>query len=343
MPSRTANPGPLPDPAPDWTLIHFDVRCPRCGEGLHGQDNPQCAACGLEFRWSDAAPAEQLTCPTCDYHVYGLTEPRCPECGGEFDWNEALQRHRTKSKPWFEYRWFDKPIGSFVTTGWRSLRPSRFWRQMNLHDPPRRGALHGLVLLVILACCLGVVVGSGLITYIGMLGINQPPIAGRFGGVRTQPSLLMVFQRFALSPASLESVIDLALMLALWSYCGRLAMSVFQQSLARARVRNAQLTRVWAYTWTSPMLVALAATYLVEVVETIRWQSFRHSAPEWGALVGIVLVTWSASRAYRHYLRIPHALAVALSVQAMAILGGTAALFVVRPPLVRRIVWILGI
>lgn len=343
MPRSKSTHEALLDAVPDWSLVHFDVRCARCGEDLHGQNDPTCAACGLEFSWSDAAPAEHLTCPNCDYHVYGLSAARCPECGGEFDWNETLRRYRTKSKPWFEYRWLDRPIGSFVTTCWRSLRPSRFWREMNLHDPPRRGALHGLVLLVTLQCCLGVIVGSGVITYLQLLGINQPPIPGRFGGVRAQPSFLMVFQQFALSPSSLESVVDLALLLISWSYFGRLAMSVFQQSMARARVRNAQLARVWAYSWAPPMLVALAAAYLVEVVETIRWQTFRYSAPEWGALVGIVLVTWSVSCAYRHYLRIPHASAVALSIQAMALLAATAVLVVVRPPLVRRIVWVLGL
>lgn len=343
MAAGTATDEAILDAAPDWNLIHFDVRCARCGEDLRGQEDPQCAACGLDFKWSDAAPAQHLTCPSCDYRVYGLSATRCPECGGEFDWDEALQRHRTKNQPWFEYRWFDRPVGSFVTTCWRSLRPSRFWRDMDLHDPPQRGPLHALALVVICICCATVLVGDTLAVYGWSININRQRFLGGFGRPGAPPSLLVFFQQFGLSRASLTSVLDAALVLLLWSYCGRLAMSVFQQSMARAKVRNAQLARVWAYSWSSPMLATVAVTYGIAAADVIRGSTFLAYTSGWGALAGILLVTWSVSRAYRHYLRIPHSLAVALSIQAMALLGAAAVLVVVKPPLLRRVVGFLGI
>ena len=112
--------------APDWEKIPFHVGCARCGHDLRGLSEPKCPACALEFDLAEAVPIEELTCARCDYHLYGLTNSRCPECGGAFDWEDALADYHRTRLPYFEYRWRDRPVRSFVGTWWRTLRPKRF-------------------------------------------------------------------------------------------------------------------------------------------------------------------------------------------------------------------------
>ncbi len=148
--SATKVDSPAASPAPNWAHVPFDVGCGRCGHDLRGLTESTCPACGLAFDWSKAVPIEQLTCPSCDYHLYGLQDTRCPECGEGFTWDAVLTTYHERRLPFFEYRWRDRPFRSLISTWFHALRPGKFWRSMDIHDPPRVGPL---LMVPVLALC----------------------------------------------------------------------------------------------------------------------------------------------------------------------------------------------
>ncbi len=100
------------DGSPNWSRIEFDVLCCRC-----------------------------------EYNLRMLRQPRCPECGLEFDWPTMLNRALCTSDFLIEHHWRKQPIKSFLKTIWISMRPSRFWSQVSMHEEIHPGPLLAMLIL----------------------------------------------------------------------------------------------------------------------------------------------------------------------------------------------------
>src|SRR5437763_172018 len=87
----------------------------------------------------------ELHCPLCEYNLRGLTEARCPECGHRFNWRE-LEQERDRQHPYLFEHHRRRNVWSFFRTLSASLRPRRFWVELQpLHRPnPRRLVIYWL-------------------------------------------------------------------------------------------------------------------------------------------------------------------------------------------------------
>jgi len=298
---------------PDWSKIPFPVSCARCGHDLHGRSEPTCPACGLTFKWSDAVPIEELTCATCGYHLYGLTETRCPECGKPFTWDDALQRHHRQRLPLFEYQATRRPLRSFVSTWFRTLRPRKFWNSIRLTDPPRTSMLILTALILMwLATCFRVL----QLAFDDWLNLYFPSAGGFWGSsLWYLPSLIvqqLSKEKLAVHPS-----------IAAWILLTFGSLLIFQQSMRRHRIRNVQLVRVCVYSCTPLLVLIPFGLYLAD--KLVNWTGFSlpwwwHPMP-WIMMLVIVFAVRSLGIAYRDYLRMPHCLAVAVASQAIAVLA----------------------
>jgi len=319
-------PGQAPaSSAPDWSLVPFEVGCARCGHDLRGLSDPVCPGCALAFDWSEAVPLEQLTCAACGYNLYGLSETRCPECGEPFEWSEPLARFHRSRLPYFEYRWRDRPVRSFFGTWRRVLRPQRFWRTINLHDPPQPVALLLMACLCVLAVVVVIALGTTLIDVASDLRYY-------WSWLRRRGVPFDVFGEvfFALHHFLLGLYADLTLTAAIgygsWLLSSFASLLIFQQSMRRFRVRTVQVVRVWAYAVPMVVPILLFLAFSEVGIEHTRLDL----NPSWinpfdmavgGALVLIAHVVWSLRCAYSCYLDMPHAWGIAVSSQVVAVLS----------------------
>ncbi|MCH7592653.1 MAG: hypothetical protein IH989_07740 [Planctomycetes bacterium] len=307
--------------APDWDHVPFDVGCARCGHDLRGRIDPICPACGLTFDWTDAVPIERLICAHCDYHLYGLQDMRCPECGIAFTWEEALAEYHRRRQPWFEFRWRDRPIRSLLTTWRGAMWPGTFWRSIDIHSPPHIGRLLAQVAISLAIVILGVPVWLGLLEWVSTVFLN---VLGM--GVATMISSIAELPMIVFGFAVLPEVYGWGLALGgTWLTASLLALLVFQQSMRRAKVRFPQVLRAWSGSVLVPLLLALptatviVAYVLLDVYFGIGRES--QSFLPWFGVLPLGHAVWSLRQSYKFYLRLPHALAVALCSQGIAILA----------------------
>lgn len=305
----------------------FDVRCARCGHVLRGLRESKCPACGLAFDWAQAVPIEKLTCGKCGYHLYGLQETRCPECGELFTWQQVLDDYHSRRKPLFEYHWRTRPVRSFFGTWLRALRPGRFWRMVDVHDP-----VHVRPLLVLFGMslvgtlCSLIVLGATsnlLLDWTRCLG--NPRYRIWCPTWRDVPAYLM-------QALGRPEVYLMAWPLAIWSGCLLAALMIFRQSMRRCRVRTGHVVRAW---------VLSGPVWLPVVVTLVMLAVCVHSAMEpWfddriylavATLSVIVLSTYALARAYGLYVRMPHSAAVAISSQAIAVMATIILEFLTLP------------
>jgi ribosomal protein L37E len=301
--------------APDWNLVHFDVACARCGHDIRGRSEPTCPACQLEFDWANAVPLEKITCAKCDYHLYGLTEARCPECGESFDWNQALLNYRRKQKPLFEYRWREQPVRSLVRTWWMALRPGKFWRAIDIHDPPQVMPLVVFVAVSIALFWCVVVLTSATDHWLSTWLSTRS--ARRRGWPFTPPGMIENIRFVVSSPAPYFLTAGVVL----WGTATLATLLLLQQSMRRHAVQNAHVVRVWAYT------IPLHFVWCPIVFPLVAWSDALVTGsmgrvPEEAVGVIILLIAILAIRglscAYRNYLRIPHGLGIAVASQLIA-------------------------
>jgi len=305
--------GPPASVAPDWRLIPFDVGCARCGQDLRGLVEPKCPACALEFDWSVAVPVEELVCSTCGYHLYGLTQTRCPECGTDFTWEGALAEHHRRRLPLFEYHWRNRPVRSLVATWRLSLSPKMLWRTIDIHDPPRIGALLVMAFFFIVVFSVGAVLFNDVCDWLGA-------ILGDLIGQR-----LMYFRGWG-GPLEWETGFGLLILSIGWLGGVLGLLSTLRWSMAACRIKPAHVLRATVYSF-----VPAAAIPAVMVVTLFVYDAFM-AIPMGvtpaldkglGVLVALVnygfalfAVVWplrSLAHAYRSYIRMPHAWGVAIA------------------------------
>ncbi len=300
--------------SPNWDLVPFDVPCARCGHDLRGQTAPVCPACKLEFDWSVAVPVEQLTCEKCEYHLMGLSETRCPECGTRFTWNEALDAYRRRQKPLFEYRWRESPVRSLIRTWIMALRPKRFWSRLDIHDPPQvrplvfMAAITLFIFAVTLSVCIGI--ESWLWSAQAWMWARR----GAAASLAELPSAIIT----AFGDRDFYTTLVSA---TVWMILSPVALLVFQQSMRLCKIRASHLIRVGVYSALLILPGIAVVGLLPPLLQTHRLFSRFFDISLFLAAFVLAYVIWSIRCAYVHYLRMPHAAAVAITSQAMAVLG----------------------
>ena len=306
-----------PSSPPDWENVPFAVCCARCGHDIHGQFESMCPACGLVFDWADAVPVEKLTCRHCGYHLYGLRDARCPECGTAFTWDDALLRYRASQKLLFEYRLRDAPIRSFVRTWLHALIPGRFWKSMDIHDPPQTRPLLIMVLLGFVVILLELAILPGVEAWVW----NVPWQRTASGWVQQSPKLADLPLNLLKSAGDLNSYLVIRSLVP-WLVVSFLSLLLFPQSMRMARVRLVHVLRVWAHALLPTVPLVIAASFIFSAACALTGTWYRDSVD--GICAGIVLghVLWSTRCAYKFYLRMPHAIGIALASQLIAVLGG---------------------
>ena len=307
------------------------MHCARCGQDLRGLTEPKCPACELEFDWADAVPLEQLTCPKCEYHLCGLTETRCPECGTPFSWRDVLDAYHQTGQPLFEYRWREQPVRSFLRTWWRSLRPGKFWRTIDIHDPPRTG---GLILFLAVA---GVILiasmpAAAVLAKAATLAWDKllyPAAWVGFSVSRVGSSWTYVSRSYW-SPwmRGLGWYGDWLWFVAVWFVAGFLALLILRRSMAKAKVNARHVFRAYVYATlsvTSGQILYCLVVFMLDVC-AIRWPIFyRHPIGD-AVAIAFPFVVWfwtvrSLALGYKLYIRMKHAWAVAISTQLIAVLS----------------------
>jgi len=299
---------------PNWDLVPFDVPCARCGHDLRGQTEPVCPGCKLEFDWSVAVPIEQLTCEICEYHLYGLTETRCPECGTRFTWTEALDAYRRRQKPLFEYRWRESPVRSLIRTWIMALRPKRFWSRLDIHDPPQVRPLVVMAAITLFIFAVTLSVCTGIESWLWSAQARMWAGIGPARSLAELPSdIITAFGDRDFYTTLVASIV--------WMILSPVALLVFQQSMRLCKIRASHLIRVGAYSALLILPGIAVVGLLPPLLQTQRLFSRFSDISLFLAAFVLAYVIWSIRCAYVHYLRMPHAAAVAITSQAMAMLG----------------------
>ncbi len=304
---------------PDWSLVHFDVLCGRCGHDLRGLHEPRCPKCGLRFNWAEAVPLEQLTCLGCGYRLYGLQEARCPECGRAFSWDQVLEAYRTRRGDHFEHRWRDRAVRSFLQSWRAALRPDRLWEGTSIHDlPPTRP-------LIVMA---GVAWAIAAVTTIIAPTTLSAFLSGMAWRSRQLYSTKAVWTLWLdLLIEALASRVTWAVIAAqlAWATGALGALMIFRQSMRHYKVRNAHVIRVWAYSvlgaLPAMMLLVWGAIGSLAIISPF----VRLDDEPLGAFLSITLLAvfyghagWSIHNGYKFYLEMDRPGAVAFSVLIIA-------------------------
>jgi len=297
--------------APDWDKVPFDVDCARCGHDLRELSDPVCPRCDLEFEWADAVPIEELTCAHCGYHLYGLTETRCPECGEPFKWERVLAEHRRRMRPFFEHQWRRKPVRSFLRTWVVCLRPARLWSRMDIHDPPAKFGLAGMILM--------------LLSVAVLVNALLPAIIRCYNEWlwRGSPLAWLAFpQQLVWALREPETYLTLSIT-GVWLLTSFAALMIFRQSMRRYRIRWVHVLRVSAYALPTMLPLAVLASYAPVLTGAFIGAGLRAVIASCFFLL-VPYAVWSIRFGYRDYLKMPHSLAVAVCSQIIALLTTVA-------------------
>ncbi len=307
---------------PDWSHVHFDVHCARCGEDLFGRAEAVCPTCDLAFDWDEAVPLEALRCGTCDYPLYRLTQERCPECGEAFAWDDVVTNYRQRDKRVFEYRWREQPVRSWWASWRAAVRPETFWTRAKLYDPTPVGALVGLVI-------------STTVLSIALTSCFMLLCYCVFAAVSDAWSFYLRFSVATVSRIVFESTWRLGAL----ETVALASMMLYRQSMQRGRLRNGHIVRIWAYSvgllvpvyvFVGQMVLFAAGFVGRQFALPNLWSStLAQAVPV--ALFGVcaVHVAWSVRCGFGDYLKMPHAWGVAIATVVMTCLA-TVMVFVLH-------------
>lgn len=294
--------------------------------------------------------SESINCPLCDYDLRGLTEPRCPECGHRFDWEE-LRQHAREKHPFLFESYPDRNAWSFGKTLLAGWRPARFFTVLKPHERirPLRLLLYWMLtsaLLVVLS--LPVFVRQVLAVHTrlaeqGMVVVRMyqqmPPndpmykaIITSYGSMAayaaqvTHPSWrLSVIQSMRMQPYQMP-IEPLLIALLAWPWATLAALMLCRASLKQARVRSSHVLRCVIYSCDAAMLFGAALALLppnnlYEAMESLprpiaRFIAFPFLLPVFAiAVIFGGYVAYRLWQAHKRYLRLPHALPMALASQ----------------------------
>lgn len=304
---------------------------------------------------AEAAPGavRGVECPLCGYDQEGAlaafrdaaawpVQGRCPECGLEWFWGDLL--HPGKRLPeWFVESLRRAALPAAVRTWRRALRPRRFWQEMRVPWPVRRGRL---VLFAALALVLAYVVAAAAGAWMGYMSWAGAQMVAAGGLGLGTPGLEFVLQvvwpvgsggYYAREGPFGPSVV-LALM---WLVLMPAPFLLLRDTFMTVRVRRVHLLRIWAYSlaaWPPVVLVCAALQVAVALIRrNLTWGSPGSMQFMWWELTNIVAradwlvvlltgvwVGWFWWQAIRVYLRLPHARAVVVMMLIASFLGALA-------------------
>ncbi len=284
-------------------------------------------------------------CPRCGYDQSGTIaawsglcplEGTCSECGLTFGWRDVLGG-RFFGPNWSFEHGARARVGRWCGTAWRALVPRVMWRRLALAHRVRLGrlVLFAAVVLVVglhvpaVAAVVWLKVRDGSWSWydphydVGFGGDVVPCCLWPYGvpvriGGDSFPAFMMPFLVLVLLPATLMAV----------------SMLVFGQTFRRTRVRRVHIARglayslpgaaagVWVLTGTfysvflmgvplSAVEDELAIIMMAEIVAVMGWLGYW-----WWAFVA-------------RYLRLPHAVWVAISVWVVSALGSVVVFVVI--------------
>jgi len=219
-----------------------------------------------------------ISCPLCEYNLRGLSEPRCPECGYKFVWAQLIDATRSAHPYLFEVQ--RRKVWSFWKTLVGGLRPVRFWKKLK---PAHRGNLRRLFLYWLITGLIGLAAAFALDRVVESL---LPALLTRYTtntytyGLAPRPLLF-----YSSTPDSVDfeigfyslhfQVREVAVIYAgtilIWPTLTLLALLIFQQSMARAKIRTHHLFRCVIYSadvviWGSFFCMAVLAAYAALVL-----------------------------------------------------------------------------
>jgi hypothetical protein len=198
-----------------------------------------------------------------------------------------------------------------------ALRPKRFWQSVDIHDPPQVRPLIIWTIILLGITVIGVPFWFGISSAIGNIWQRFGP-----GMPATYyfDYIVSTWQFLVESP----TVWKQAFWFVHWWIFSFAALMVFQQSMRLCKVRSVHVLRVCAY-GLAPLFPLYV--FLFSGIGVLYTASFpRISLRSFGPIVvlfilGFLYVVWSIRQAYRHYIRMPHTLGVAIASQVIAILA----------------------
>lgn len=266
---------------------------------------------------------EDIHCPLCDYNLRGLTVPRCPECGYEFDWPELLDPTKRLHPYLFEHH-PERNFRFFWRTVAGTMRPRRFWRELQPQQPSR---MRRLIIYASICSLTFVAIFASLFI---VTAVSQ------------REKLVAMIQRYSLSSATVRalanrpwyddwyevlvdsSTLGLAAYSLLIPAIVLVVLFVFQVSMRRIGIKHQHVLRCVIYSYDVLLwLISLAALYMLWLTISAGWPPATVVVPRHLLLLPPAMVLIGAYRmwiAYRVYLRFPHALATIASVHLIVIL-----------------------
>jgi hypothetical protein len=271
---------------------------------------------------------QAVHCPLCTYDLRGLIEPRCPECGYRFVWTELLDEKRNTHPYLFEH-YPRNNIWSFVRTVIGGLNPARFSRTLRpqMTPRPRRLLLYWMVNAVL-----------PLLVAVGLLGTSVAATKFYLPFSPQIPAGSMMMRQFVngrrhgfvnvsvREPLSFLAppVFFAAVLVVLWTLSTYLALMVFQDSMAKARIRPIHVARCVGYSFDIGLWCAVAGLAIVALAFCLPGAGMNlGELISCMALVTGALIIFAALRlwaAYRLYLAFDHAFWVVLSSQIISFL-----------------------
>ncbi|MFG0329405.1 MAG: hypothetical protein ACF8PN_05835 [Phycisphaerales bacterium] len=279
----------------------------------------------------DAFERAVLECPRCGYDQRGSIRAqieraedgawplggRCAECGLDYETRELLDE---TEHPWlFERHWRRRPVRSAIKTLAMTLRPWRFWREVEMRHEGAIGPVLALApfVFVVAFLCYVIFIAADLAS------IRPPPLAvdlfRDFG--------VILYDLITDLMVSLEVAIRLAIVLSLfvgWVVFQAAAFAACPISLRRAKARASHIIRIAAYGLLSIALFwsgyILARTVITLVFAMAGTEIRLYGAADWLMWLGPPVI-WAAvwwGFACSRYLRLPRPWLVAITLTGVA-------------------------
>lgn len=253
------------------------------------------------------ALGEEIHCPLCGYNLRGLSEPMCPECGYRFAWRDLLDPTRRLHPYLFEHH-PEHNIRSFLATVTRRFRPFTFWKSLRPDQPANPGRLKLYWLIVSLVAMLPVPV---IWIFLVRQWYSFP-----FSGIG--PFM------FAWRNDWGRGITSACMAAAAWPALDWLTLLIFQQSMARAKVKSEHVLRCAIYSGDVAFWAGLAVTAV------LLWTMFDGRSMSVAPfivtlivgsyIVGFVVHFARLVSAYRRYMQFHAPFATILASQVIAVL-----------------------
>lgn len=304
--------------------------------------------------------SNEIHCPLCDYSLRGVTLPRCPECGYQFDWRDLLEPERRRHLYLFEQHPRRNFLAFFRTLMagweparfWRGVLPSHTIRRGRL-------LMYGLLIQLfcltgaVLLCADDVLhdmretnrrrqafvnhlnKSSPLKVSVWLIAMNsrnpdhlftsvQDIADFQIPGTFTEAGVKRLEKHEQLYGVAMVAVLPL-----IWFPLTYLSLRVFRWSMRSRKIVGRQVLRCVVYSGDAMFLLGLLfwmfgvyelAVHFGTNTVNVRGEFGIVWVLGFASAILLIHMIWRLYRAYRIYLRFPHALATVASSQVMVIM-----------------------